>query len=243
MSTTEGSDNVWDSMVTDDTKINTITPEELNKQVQNSHVPSKVKKTKSQEDKEKPNSKSDKAHFRSVRVPANKYAALQRDWEQIYTPIVEKLELQIRMNTKRRTVELRTVPSSETADETTLQKAHDFVDAYMQGFEVQDALALLRLDDIYVESFDVKDVKRSLQGDQLSRTIARIAGKGGAVKYTIENATKTRLVVADSRIHILGSFRNIQIARNAIVDLVLGSPPGVVYNKLRVISNRMKESF
>jgi RNA-binding protein PNO1 len=201
----------------------------------------KPKKPKTEQSGSKSSEKQDKSQFRSIRVPHNRYAALQKDWEAIYTPIVEKLELQIRMNTKRRAVELRT--TANTTEETALQKAHDFVESFMLGFDIQDSLALLRLDDIYVESFDVKDVKRSLQGDHLSRAIARIAGKGGAVKFTIENATKTRLVIADSRIHILGSFRNIQIARNAVVDLVLGSPPGVVYNKLRVISSRMKESF
>lgn len=155
--------------------------------------------------------------MRQIRVPSNRYTALKKEWEKLYTPIVEKMELQIRMNTKKRLVEIRT--SDQTTEENALQKSADFIEAFMLGFDVNDALALLRLDDIYVESFEVKDVK-NLQGDHLSRAIGRIAGKNGSTKFTIENTTKTRIVVADSKIHILGSHDNIQHAKNAICDLV-----------------------
>ena len=49
--------------------------------------------------------------------------------------------------------------------------------------------------------------------------------------------------MADSKIHLLGSFSNIKIARDAICDLILGSAPGKVYTKLRAIASRLKERF
>jgi len=157
---------------------------------------------------------------------------------EIYTPVVQNMKLQIRMNTKTRSVEIRTCV--ETEDPGALQKSADFVKAFMLGFDINDAIALLRLDDLYIDSFVVQDVKL-LNGDNLSRAIGRISGKDGKTKFTIENATRTRIVIADRYIHILGSYANTKIARNAICDLIMGSPPGKVYGKLRSTSSRLKE--
>ena len=120
--------------------------------------------------------------------------------------LVEHMKLQVRMNTKRRAIELRT--SDLTEDISSIQKSADFLKAFMLGFEIQAAVAILRLDDLYMETFEIKDVK-TLHGDHAKRCIGRICGEKGKTKYAIENATRTRVVVADSKIHILGCFTNI----------------------------------
>jgi len=131
----------------------------------------------------------------SITIPRHRLHPLKQHWLAIYQPIVEHMKLQVRFNTNTKSVELRT--SEHTGDIGAIQKSADFLRAFVLGFEVEDALALLRLDDLFIDSFEIDDVKR-LHGDHLSRAIGRIAGKDGKTKYTIENATKTRIVLADN---------------------------------------------
>lgn len=177
---------------------------------------------------------------RKVPIPPHRMTPLKSAWPKIYPPLVEHLKLQVRMNIKSRSVELRT--SSATTDTGALQKGEDFVKAFTLGFDVDDAIALLRLDDLYIETFEIKDVK-TLQGEHLGRAIGRIAGKDGKTKFAIENASRTRVVLADQKIHILGGFKNIHVARESIVSLILGQNPSKVYGNLRTVAGRMKERF
>ncbi|KAM6545194.1 hypothetical protein CsatB_025930 [Cannabis sativa] len=180
-----------------------------------------------------------KVEFRMIYVPRHRYAPLKKSWMDIYAPIYEEMKIDIRMNLRAQKVELKT--RKDTPDITNLQKCADFVQAFMLGFEVIDAIALLRLDELYVESFEIKDVRRLSGKAQLSRTIGRVAGKGGKNKFEIENGSTTRIVVADHKIHILGSFANIKIARSAICLSILGSPQPKIRAKLRALTARLAE--
>eukprot|EP00468_Gymnochlora_sp_CCMP2014_P002832 CAMPEP_0167750672 /NCGR_PEP_ID=MMETSP0110_2-20121227/6124_1 /TAXON_ID=629695 /ORGANISM="Gymnochlora sp., Strain CCMP2014" /LENGTH=190 /DNA_ID=CAMNT_0007636025 /DNA_START=67 /DNA_END=639 /DNA_ORIENTATION=+ len=181
-----------------------------------------------------------KADYARVLVPPHRYTPLRENWPKIYEPVAKHMKLQIRFNPKKKCVEMKT--SKFTTVQNALQKSVEFVRAFMLGFEVRDAIALLRLDDLFINSFEVRDVK-TLNGEHLSRAIGRIAGQGGKTKYTIENATKTRIVLADTHVHLLGSFKNINIAKRAICNLIMGQPPGKVYTTMRAVAARQKERF
>ncbi|KJP85259.1 hypothetical protein AK88_05099 [Plasmodium fragile] len=176
--------------------------------------------------------------MRILTIPKHRISSVKTNWMELIKPIVTHLKLEIRMN--RDKIEVRTCKLTE--DKNNLQKSSDYIKAYLLGFTIEDSLALLRIDDLYIESFQVKDVK-ILKGDHLSRCIGRICGSNGATKYAIENATKTRIVIAGDKIHILGSFNNIKMARYSICSLILGSTQGKIFNKLNILAKRMKERF
>lgn len=88
-------------------------------------------------------------------VPPQRLTPLKKNWDKIVTTVIENLKLQIRMNTKKKCVEIKT--SEHTVEKMALSRATDFVKAFMLGFDLNDAIALLRLDDLYIESFEVKD--------------------------------------------------------------------------------------
>lgn len=48
-----------------------------------------------------------KNEFRRITIPPHRMSPLKRDWVNLYTPMVDMLGLQVRMNVKRRAVEIK----------------------------------------------------------------------------------------------------------------------------------------
>jgi RNA-binding protein PNO1 len=81
-----------------------------------------------------------KQEIRKVQVPEHRLAALKKSWPQIYTPLVENLNLQVKFAPAQKTVFLRS--HKGTTEPGALQKGEDFVRAFMMGFAVEDAIAV-----------------------------------------------------------------------------------------------------
>jgi RNA-binding protein PNO1 len=60
---------------------------------------------------------------------------------------VDHLKLQLKLDTKRKMVLLR---SSKSTAPGALQQGEDYLRAFTLGFDVDDAIALLRLEDLYI---------------------------------------------------------------------------------------------
>lgn len=175
---------------------------------------------------------------RSIRVPFRRMKLLKEAWMKIYTPIVTQCKLEIRMNLSARCVELRTC--SETLSAVAIQRGEEFVQAVLMGFAVEDALSLLRLDSIYVDGFEISDVK-TLRNEHLGRAIGRLVGHRGDTKRNLEKASQTRIVIEDKHIRIMGSAENIALARTAVSKLIMGSQATKVCADLRMIAKKVQE--
>lgn len=77
--------------------------------------------------------------------------------------LTKQLKLMVCVKTTKKTWKVMLKNSSETPDPQFLQRGVDFVSAYLKGFSFQDALAIVRIDGIFVESFHIADVRQRLR--------------------------------------------------------------------------------
>ncbi len=177
---------------------------------------------------------------RSIAIPQYRYNRIKENWVKIYTAIVEYGKLQIRYNKNTKSIDLRT--SEHTADNTYLERSVNFIQALVEGFRMDDAMSILKYKDVFIETFNVGDV-RKMKNSHLQRAIGRIIGRNGKTKEIIENSSRVKFILFEQRIVILGCPENIRIAKDAIGRLIQGSEPNSIFNRLSVISTKLKEKY
>ena len=108
--------------------------------------------------------------------------------------------------------------------------AKQIINAIGRGFNPEKALMLLN-DEIIFEVINIRDYARNLKND-LKRLKARLIGKQGKARDTIEALARVDLSIYGKTVAIIGKTENVDIARHAINNLLAGSRHGKVYSYL-----------
>ncbi|KAK3009627.1 hypothetical protein RJ639_015166 [Escallonia herrerae] len=151
-----------------------------------------------------------------VSVPPHRFGPLKQEWMEIYKVVFEQMKIDIRMNLKSDTVELRA--KADTPDVSNLQRCAHFVGAFVLGFNVADANVLTLDDGICIESFECANFETP-EGQTVYHGLTRLSDNE---KIEIEMSTNTRIVIQGERLHILGSPANIEAARCNICKVIIG---------------------
>ncbi|KAM3181055.1 hypothetical protein ACTXT7_015099 [Hymenolepis weldensis] len=181
--------------------------------------------------------------IRCILVPQNRRAPLRNAWKTIAETLTKNLKLMVCVKTTNKSWKVMLKNSPDTPDPQYLQRGFDYVSAFIKGFSLQDALAIVRIDGIYAESFHIADVRQRIHGDHAARAIGRICGCNGRIRLSIENATRTRIIVADRIIHILGSHERIAVARKAICNLIIGAPANKIFGRIQNQTARLDNTL
>jgi ribosomal RNA assembly protein len=152
--------------------------------------------------------------------------------------IEEKLsvELQIDSETGGVTIAL----AEKATDPSLLFKAKDVVTALGRGFSPEHAFRLIRDEDSILEVIDLRAAFGRSEPD-LKRVKGRIIGMNGKTRGIIEELTDANVAVYGHTVSLIGTFEQIEIAREAIRMLVRGSMHSTVYRFLHRKRRELKK--
>ena len=124
------------------------------------------------------------------------------------------------------------VLSEKASDPSLLFRAKDTVTAIGRGFSPEQAFRLLRNDDDVFDFIDLRAVFGRSESD-IKRVKARVIGANGKTRKLIEELTEASMVVYGHTIGFIGSFEQVDVARNAVQMLINGSQHHTVYKYLQ----------
>jgi ribosomal RNA assembly protein len=125
-------------------------------------------------------------------------------------------------------------------DPSVLLKAKDIVTAIGRGFKPETAFRLIRNEDDIFDMIDLRLIFGRSESD-IKRVKGRIIGADGKTRKLIEELTEADVVVYGHTVGIIGSFEEVDAARNAVQMLVEGCQHHTVYNYLQKKRTELKK--
>ena len=165
-----------------------------------------------------------------VRIPKERVGVLVGPDGKVKQNIEEKLMVELQIESEAGGVTI--VLSERTNDPSLLFRAKDVVTAIGRGFSPEHAFRLLRNEDDIFDFIDFRVVFGRSESD-IKRIKGRIIGANGKTRKLIEELTDASVVVYGHTVGFIGTFEQVDVARNAVQMLINGSQHHTVYKYLQ----------
>jgi ribosomal RNA assembly protein len=175
-----------------------------------------------------------------VRVPKERVGVLVGPEGKVKREIEEKLKVELKIESEEGGVE---ITLNEKADDPSLIfRAKDVVTAIGRGFAPEQAFRLIRNEDTVFDFVDLRAVFGRSESD-IRRVKSRIIGMNGKTRRTIEELTEADVVVYGHTVGLIGTFEQVDAARNAVQMIVEGSQHHSVYAYLQKKRRELKKQM
>jgi len=173
-----------------------------------------------------------------VRIPKERVGVLLGPDGKVKQSIEDKFMVKLDVESESGGV---TVMLSEKAnDPSLLFRAKDVVTAIGRGFSPEHAFRLLRNDDAIFDLIDFRIIFGRSESD-IKRIKGRIIGANGKTRNLIEELTEASVAVYGHTVGFIGTFEQVDIARNAVQMLINGSQHHTVYKYLQRKRSELKK--
>ncbi len=175
-----------------------------------------------------------------VRIPKERVGVLVGPDGKVKQNIEEKLMVELQIESESGGVTI--VLSERANDPSLLFRAKDVVTAIGRGFSPEHAFRLLRNEDDVFDLIDLRTVFGRSESD-IKRVKGRVIGADGKTRKLIEELTDASVVIYGHTIGFIGTFEQVEVARNAVQMLIDGSQHHTVYKYLQRKRSEFKKQM
>ena len=165
-----------------------------------------------------------------VRIPKERVGVLIGPDGKVKRDVEERLQVKLEIESEAGGVEINL--NEKATDPSVLFRAKDVVTAVGRGFSPDQAFRLIRNEDVVFDFIDLRSIFGRSDSD-IRRVKSRIIGMNGKTRRTIEELTEADVVVYGHTVGFIGTFEQVDIARNAVQMIIQGSEHHSVYNFLQ----------
>lgn len=175
----------------------------------------------------------------TVKIPKDRIGALIGKNGKVKQEIEEKCKVQIAVDseTGEATISSNTgstpnQDNSQALEDVEMFRAAEIVAAISRGFSPERAYRLFGADDVLLQEIELRDFAGK-SSNALERIKGRIIGEGGKSRRTIEELTGAYISVYGHTVSLIGTYKEIRLASDAITMLSKGSMHKSVYTMLQ----------